>query len=73
MYIYYIYIIIYMYIYYILYIYIYIYYIWTCFFLSVRKFWLFFLKKLVFEHRNLNFTQISIKRWENIHIYGLFR
>ena len=43
------------------------------FFLSLRKFWLFFLKKLVFEHRNLNFRQISIKRWENIHIYGLFR
>ena len=43
------------------------------FFLSIRKFWLLFFKKSVFEHRNLNFRQISIKLWEDIHIYGLFR
>ena len=43
------------------------------FFLGVRKFWIFFFKKSVFEHRNLNFRQISIKLWENIHIYmGFF-
>ena len=30
-------------------------------FSSVRKFWIFFFKKSVFEHRNLNFRQISIK------------
>ena len=48
--------------------------LWTCFFLSVRKFWIFFFfKKSVFEHRNLNFRQISIKLWENILICGLFR
>ena len=32
-----------------------------------------FFKKSAFEHRNLNFRQISIKLWENVHIYGLFR
>ena len=43
------------------------------FFLSVWTFWIFFFKKSVFEQRNLYFGQISIKLWENIHIYGLFR
>ena len=43
----------------------------TCFFLSVRKKKYFFPKKLVFEHRNLNFRQISIKIWEKVHIYSM--